>query len=304
MSSESKEVDYKRYSIDDIADDYKLTEAQLKQEWDKVMKYDCSENNNSFIGNKILYHYQFINLCKTIRKNKKSFFDMMSDEDNYKTLWNQTMKRNRAGTIQKRLFQAHQINNGSITFFKTCSAMYLYKKYNATSVLDFTAGWGGRGIGAVARNIKYTGIDTNIALKESYDKMFDKCENINMIWKSCLDVDLSQLDFDFVLTSPPYIDLEVYENMTKFESKENFHRNFMIPMINRCRKYCKGYVAINIAPDMYKDLTEKFNYEKCFMVEDLKEQKNGKTPDNIYIWKQFSKIKKIKIKRKLKIVKD
>jgi len=284
MSGENKVVEYKRYSINDIANDYKLSEAQISKEWDKVFKYDCSSNKNSFVGNKLLYHYQFMNLCKTTRKNKKSFYDMMTDDDNYKKMWEQTMKRARAGSIEKRIFQAHQINNGSIAFFKTCNAMYLYKKYNATSVLDFTAGWGGRGIGAVARDIKYTGIDTNISLKPAYDEMFNKHDNINMIWNSCLEVDLSELDFDFVLTSPPYIDLEVYENMTTFNSKENFHKNFMIPMIDRCRKYCKGYVAINIAPDMYKDLTEKFNYEKCSIVEDLKEHKNGKTPDNIYIW--------------------
>ena len=273
-----------RYSVDEIYDDYKLTDNQLKNEWKKVMEYDCSKNKNSFIGNKLLYHYQFLNLSKTTRKNKKSFYDMLQADDTYNSLWEQAKHRNRAGTVQKRLFQAHQINSGTIAFFKTCNAMYLYKKYNASSVLDFTAGWGGRGLAAVARDIKYTGIDTNTSLRDGYDKLFDKHNNINMIWKSCLEVDLSELDFDFVLTSPPYIDLEVYENMTKFESKENFHKNFMIPMIERCRKYCKGYVAINIAPDMYKDLTEKFGYEKCSIVEDLKEQKNGKIPDNIYIW--------------------
>jgi len=274
-----------RYSINDIYDDYKLSEDQVKNEWEKVMKYDCSKNNNSFVGNKLLYHYQFINLSKTTRKNKKSFYNMLQEDDTYNKLWEQTKQRNRAGTVQKRLFQAHQINTGSITFFKTSNAMFLYKKYNASSVLDFTAGWGGRGIAAVPNGINYIGIDTNTSLRDGYDKLFAKHDNINMIWKNCLDVDLSELDFDFVLTSPPYIDLEVYENMNKFESKENFYNGFLIPMIERCRKYCKGYVAINIAPDMYKDLIEKFEYEKCFVVEDLKEQKNGKTPDNIYIWK-------------------
>lgn len=273
-----------RYSIDDIHDDYKLTEEQLEKEWKKVMKYDCTENKSSFVGNNLLYHYQFYNLSKTTRKNKKSFYDTLKDGECYKMLWDQTKHRGRAGTVQKRLFQAHQINNGSIAFFKTSCAMYLYKKYNASSVLDFTAGWGGRGIAAVANDIKYTGIDTNTSLREAYEKMFEKHDNVKMIWNSCLDVDLSELDFDFVLTSPPYIDLEVYENMTKFETKENFHKNFMIPMIERCRKYCKGYVAINIAPDMYKDLTEKFGYDKCSIVEDLKEHKQGKTSDNIYIW--------------------
>ena len=273
-----------KYSIDDICEDYKLTDEQIEKEWKKVIKYDCSNNKNSFVGNKLLYHYQFANLTKTTRKNKQSFADRIQDDDAYKTLWEQTKQRSRAGTVKKRLFEAHQINTGSIVFFKTCNAMYLYKKYNASKILDPCAGWGGRGIGAVALGLHYTGMDTNISLRPSYEKMFAGKDNINMIWQSCLDVDFSDINFDFVLTSPPYIDLEIYEHMEAFQTKDNFYNSFLIPLINKCRKYCKGVVAFNIAPDMYKDLTKKYGYELCCESEDLKEQKQGKTPDCIYIW--------------------
>jgi len=107
---------------------------------------------------------------------------------------------------------------------------------------------------------------------------------VKMLWKNCLEVDFSALDFDFVLTSPPYIDLEMYEHMEAFESKENFYKNFLIPLLDKCRKHCSGAVAFNISPDMYKDLTNKYGYEKCDVTEDLKEHKQGKASDNIYVW--------------------
>jgi len=272
------------YTLKDIHDDYRLTDQQIAREWAKVMEYNCNENKNSFVGNKLLYHYQFENLAKTTRKTKRSFDKRLEDEEEYKKLWEQTKHRSRAGSVQKRLFQCHQINTGSIVFFKTPNAMYLYKKYGATKVLDPCAGWGGRGIAAVALGIQYTGIDTNTSLKPAYDKMFKGKDNINMIWKNCLDVDMSELDFDFVMTSPPYIDIEVYEHMPLFGSKDNYYNNFLIPLINKCRNHCKGAIAINISPVMYKDLIKKYAYDECVHTEDLKEHKQGKASDLVYVW--------------------
>ena len=59
---------------------------------------------------------------------------------------------------------------------------------------------------------RLTGIDTNINLKPAYDKMIENYGG-NMIYDNCLNVDFSQIDYDFVLTSPPYINLEKYECM-------------------------------------------------------------------------------------------
>lgn len=276
-----------KYTLQDIQDDYTLSEKEIAKEWMNVMLHDCSTNKTTFAGNKLLYHYMLTNLAKTTRKGKKSFADTLTNADAYAKLWEQTKKRGRAGSVQKRLFQAHQINTGSIAFFKASNAMYMYQKYKATKVLDPTAGWGGRAIAAVALGgIDYVGIDTNISLKPAYEKMFAKTQKVKMLWQNCLEVDFEEIECDFVLTSPPYIDLEMYEHMEAFGSKENYYKNFLIPLLDKCRKHCSGAVAFNLAPDMYKDLTGKFGYETCDVTEDLKEHKQGKTPDNIYVWKK------------------
>ena len=110
---------------------------------------------------------------------------------------------------------------------RPASAIQMYKKYKATSVLDFTAGWGARMIAAMALDIDYIGIDSNQSLKPGYDKIIKLLKpytksKVKMIWKEAQTVDISKLPkYDYVFTSPPYEYLEVYEHMTNYENKNN-----------------------------------------------------------------------------------
>jgi hypothetical protein len=183
--------------------------------------------------------------------------------------------------------------------FKSTTAKYLYQKYNATSVLDPTAGWGGRMLGAWALGIDYTGIDTNTNMKPAYDSMIDVLDNktpaifekpnLQMIWQSALDVDFSKLDYDFVLTSPPYVNLEIYEHMEPWESDEKFYTEFFIPLWQKCIDNIKqgGTICFNISPKMYDDAVS-FGLPVCEDEEDLKQQLGQQTgkkkQDKIYIW--------------------
>lgn len=268
-----------------------LNETKLQKEIKKVKKYKQKENTLSFIGNNLLYHFQMDNLCKTHRKNKKSLFEIFQNEEDIKTLVKQTEQRERTGTLENRIFECWRINNGSITFFKMCNAMYLYQKYKPTRILDMTAGWGGRMLGALALNIPYLGFDTNLNLKKGYDDLITAWAGTSyseIKFISCLDANLEEVDYDFMMTSPPYEDLEIYENMETY-SKPDYYKKFLIPMIEKSRKHINkktgcGYTAINISPQIYKLLTETYKYEKCLFTEDLKEQKNGKSLDMIYFW--------------------
>ena len=46
-------------------------------------------------------------------------------------------------------------------------------------MLDPTAGWGGRMLGAWALGIDYTGVDTNTNMKIAYDNMMDMLDEYN-----------------------------------------------------------------------------------------------------------------------------
>lgn len=273
-----------RITFQQIVDDKKISAKQRHKDLENLKKFKADSNERKFCGNNYLYHYQMENLCKT-KVKKFSLYEKMMNDQEYKKLYEKAQKLNRTGNLANRLFEAERFN-GAVVFFKPSVAKFLYKKFNATKVLDFTAGWGGRMLGAWSLGIDYTGIDTNINLKPAYDSMIQELDgNLKMIWDSCLNVDFSKLDYDFVLTSPPYINLEVYEHMTPFESN-TFYEQFLIPMIEKSLKYIKknGKVAINISPKMYEELIETF--PPCDEEYDLLQQKRlGKDKqDKIYIW--------------------
>jgi hypothetical protein len=154
-------------------------------------------------------------------------------------------------------------------------------------------------LGAFAARCRYTGYDTNIDLKPAYDAMMGhmlmpggnplyKPGFLKMVWENFLTADISDIDYDLVLTSPPYINKEMYPHMPAFESKAKFYTDFLIPLINKCRDNMKrsGWVCINISPVMYKDLTVTHKYPVCERQEPLLQQKRlGKDKaDMIYCW--------------------
>jgi hypothetical protein len=298
-------------TLSDIENHKNITTKELRKDLDNLNKFDASTNANNFAGNPFLYHYQFKNLLKCRREDGKTIYDIAADQTQWDKLIENTKVRNRGGrTAAGNVFECFRINLGSVVMFKSTTAKYLYKKYKAKNVLDPTAGWGGRMLGAWSLGINYTGIDTNIEMKPAYDDMMtflkaetgfdnalfevDNGSKLNMIWQSCLDVDFSELEYDFVLTSPPYVNLELYEHMTPWEKDEDFYTNFFIPLHTKCVTHIKkgGNVAFNISPKMYEDAL-KFGLTPCDEEEDLKQQmgqkanslKAGKKKqDKIYVW--------------------
>ena len=297
-------------TISDIETHKTLSVKELKKDLDNLKKFDASENANNFFGNKFLYHHQFKNLLKCKREDtKKTIYDIYNDPAQWEKMLENTRKRNRGGrTAAGNIFECFRVNLGSVVMFKATTAKYVYKKYNATSVLDPTAGWGGRMLGAWALGINYTGIDTNTEMKPAYDDMMrfmqgdanefgnglfveNNSSNLKMLWQSCLEVDFSKIDYDFVLTSPPYVNLEIYEHMELWDSDTAFYKEFFIPLWQKCIDNIKigGHVCFNISPKMYDAAVEN-GLPICDMEEDLLQQlgqqKKKKKQDKIYIWKK------------------
>ena len=280
-----------------------ITDKELKRDLSNLLKFDGKHNSNNFFGNPFLYHFQLKNLLKCKRENSDTIYDVYNDADKWNKLIENTIKRNRNGkTASGNVWECFRINLGSVVMFKSTTAKYLYKKYKAKHVLDPTAGWGGRLLGAWACDIDYTGIDTNTEMINAYKEMntylkkendkqlFKKKTKQQMIWKSCLDVDFSKIDYDFVLTSPPYINLEIYEHMDTWSDDEQFYKGFLIPLWDKCAFNIKkgGTICFNISPKMYDDAVS-FGLKICDMEENLIQQLGQKTgkkkQDKIYIWK-------------------
>lgn len=295
-----------KVTIKDIEDHKLITNDELDRDLKNLKKFSAQENTNNFYGNPFLYHFQFKNLLNCRREKGKTIYDIWNDREAWNKLIDSTRKRNRGGrTAAGNVYECFRINLGSIVMFKSTTAKYLYKKYGATHVLDPTAGWGGRMLGAWALDINYTGIDTNTNMKQAYDDMLEYLDNysefgnpliqeerngkLEMLWQSCLDVDFGAIDYDFVLTSPPYVNLEIYEHMTPWQKDEDFYKNFFIPLWQKCVDNIRtgGKVCFNISPKMYADALAH-GLKPCDNEEDLLQQlgqqKGKKKQDKIYIW--------------------
>jgi hypothetical protein len=195
----------------------------------------------------------------------------------------------RPGEMPYRIYEAHRFNSGCV-FFKPTTAKYVAKLFGATHMMDPCAGWGGRMLGAWSADCAYTGFDTNTDMIPAYEAMINKIssEKHKIRWENFLTADISDVSYDLVLTSPPYINLEVYPHMTPFESKAKYYKDFLIPLIRKSQINIrrKGWVCINISPKMYKELTKDYGFPECNRQEPLLQQKRlGKDKmDMIYCW--------------------
>tara|TARA_R110002096_G_scaffold367901_1_gene561180 strand:+ start:41 stop:1186 length:1146 start_codon:yes stop_codon:yes gene_type:complete len=240
-------------------------------------------NPNGFAGNKILYHYQFKELMETKRDKVLSLKEVFDSPDN-KAYWiAQTIKMNRRPKLDYiepvDIFECYRRCKGSVVSFKAMAMRSIIDKYNGTKVLDPTAGWGGRMLGSIAQGCEYTGIDTNLNLIKGYDEMIKKFGGgkATMIYDDCLKVDYSNIDYDIVITSPPYFNLEQYSHMTLFESNEKYHTEFLIPLIIKLLVDIEdlGKVCINISEYIYKDYL-KYGGRPCNETFEYAQQMGGK----------------------------
>lgn len=288
-------------TIRDVEDHKRITTAELIRDLENVKRFNPKTNKNSFAGNPFLYHFQLPNLLRCRRQNGDTIYDHWEDPVSWKNLIDNTRKRNRGGrTAAGNVYECFRINLGSVVMFKATTAKYIYSKYGATSILDPTAGWGGRMLGAWSLGIPYVGIDTNIEMDHAYNQMIKFLNeqdgslykpNLRMIWDSCFEVPFRQFKYDLVLTSPPYINTELYEHMEPFQSRHLFYTEFLIPLWERCMKHIKkgGHVCFNISPTMY-DAMIGYGNPKCDKSEPMKQQlgqkMNTKKQDMIYVWKR------------------
>ena len=287
------------FTIDDILNCKKFDEKILIKDYQSLINFKADINPRKFCGNKIIYQHQFPHLlnCRRDTKNYKTIYEYFKDETLKEKLWKETIHRNRRDDCPipsaTDIYECHRLNNGAIVPFKSSTAKYIYKKYGATSILDPTAGWGGRLLGASSLGLKYVGYDTNLKLKDGYEKMIDllNIKNCEMRWESSQEQDFSDIEYDMILTSPPYINLELYEGMTPFENEKEFYYNWLIPLLGNAYEGLSdgGHMCINISPKMYKKLIH-YGHLECDFKEDLRQQLGKqyktKSQDYIYIWEK------------------
>ena len=288
------EPDYDAITYTDIVRSKRLTHTQLVSDFNKLTKVKCDEPTNSYMGNSIIYNFFVDEMIKTQRdvKGYITFDKVMADPELKKKWIDQAIKIGRTKLDYLRpqdLWECYRRCKGSVNTFKAPMVKHLIRKFEATHYLDPTMGWGGRFLGAMSEGIKYTGIETNTNLMAGYTKMkelYDEEDEATFIWKDCMLVNFSRIDYDFVLTSPPYFNLETYSNMKPFESNEMYYKAFLIPLILKLKLFIRrnGKVLINISNYMYDDYL-KYGGIKATETMELPQSMGGKkNKEMIYIF--------------------
>ena len=235
----------------------------------------------------------------TVGKEGISFYEFWSRKSEYKKkryIQNILDSYKERGSNQNELQIFWRIFNlyfGSISIFKTVIAMNVYCRYKPTSVLDMTMGWGGRLVGCAALNIpKYTGIDLNTRLERPYADMVAALKpysttKFDLRFKNALDVDYSKIDYDLVLTSPPYYDIEQYEGQPVMD-KDTWDSEFYTPLFERTWKHLKrgGHYCLNIPAEIYERVAKKVlgAADELLPMPKGQRTKEEKYKEFIYVW--------------------
>jgi hypothetical protein len=306
-----KKNNYTRKQKKQISDKiYDLTDKDVMDDYNKLCEIGCNYHKElSNYGNKVVNKYTLVERLNTKGKQNVTFYDLYQNRSYFKKkpyvkkIINFYKKNRKNYDEAKIFFRLSNLYFTAISIFKPLIAMRIYCEYKPTSILDFTMGWGGRLVGACALNIpKYIGIDNNKNLKTPYNNMSSflhkhSTTKIDLYFQDALDVDYSKLDYDFVLTSPPYYNIEIYGDVNVdvndkawLKTKEEWNNDFYIPIFERTFQYLKkgGHYCLNISNELYENVAIKVlgKANKKIPMPKYKRSFTKNYTEFIYIWQK------------------
>lgn len=179
------------------------------------------------------------------------------------------------------------------TLYPFPAGMEVIKMFKPKRWLDPTAGWGDRLRVAIASNVDYVGVDSNTSMDKAYKSIIDDLAKGSKQYKVKIgrfqDVRITG-KFDLVFTSPPFFNVEVYENMKDWKDIEEFMEEFLQPLLRKSYDHLEnnGHIVLYIEdrPDaafidlmkLYvKEELPNLEYEGAFYYE-------GAKPRPYYVW--------------------
>jgi 16S rRNA G966 N2-methylase RsmD len=203
---------------------------------------------------------------KVMRKNMRHFHDVANYKGHsVRTLWKKENlekalrfnKQQHSTPYASEIIRSLSFTNGlgKVTMYRPAIAKKVVEYFDAKTVLDVCAGWGGRMIGSKSadlKNILYTGIDPCVKTYQGLCSIRNELSltGVTLINKPA-EIALQELSedarFDLALTSPPYYNLEIYSNETNQSTSvardykswvENFLKPVIIGVIKRVKYSC------------------------------------------------------------------
>jgi hypothetical protein len=208
-----------------------------------------------------------------------------------------TRIRDYAIRTKQDLFRCLNFINHAPAQFPPVTAGRVYRHFEARHVFDPYAGWGDRCIAAIALGIKYTGVDSNGNLSPLFTNMvefYDAQDSVVMHFKKCQDVDIKDIDFDLVLSSPPFWNHNrgsIPKLVEKYNGTEPDYNKFLNEslkiMIVQCRQHAN--VCLHLPEQMYLDILQHVGPCDFTMLFKTGHCRKGMSHNVIYCWSKLVK---------------
>lgn len=245
---------------------FNMTNEQCLTKFKKLVEYDTSkliigdELNQTMLGLDIANTWMphlFGVRCRSFR----SPLDAFEDPDILKKAIDKRIQLgdNMSDAGMRKALSwvsgTHKVSN-----FRPTIAKFIYDNYAGDGhVLDFSCGFGGRLLGAMASDkVKfYHGTDPCDQTAFVLENMAYTFKNGKGAWIDNVpfeDLNLHNHQYDLAFSSPPYFDTEHYsyeanQSWVRYKTRDMWREGFLVPTIEKCYKHVKtgGYFVINVA---------------------------------------------------------
>jgi hypothetical protein len=214
-------------------------------------------------------------------------------------------RKNKAD-LQKKFTDIHQLREYIYNSTKVCTnfsianAIAVVKHFNPKKWLDISAGWGDRLVAAIACQVEYFAVDPNPGLHDKYQDIIQSLDPKNakkytLVHSGFEDIDLKKQTFDFVFSSPPFFDFEIYsqdksDSLVRYANEQDWYRHFLLTSFWKAFKCLdpNGHIVLYVPPKygdrLVKDTVAKNLHFKGRILLD----KNGTLLKNIafFVWRK------------------
>lgn len=197
---------------------YSYSNSDLLKDWTALIKWNARVDtmaSTQRVGMKLCEHF-FPNFFDIENKDGNSFKSLWKADKLEKVLrWNRKSHSTPyLSELRRGIYFNYKLAKS--TMYRPQMAKMVVTNLGAKRVLDPCAGWGGRMLGTVAAGAEYVAFEPNTETYESLLKLVELLgieDKVRIIKDSALKMDKYDIgEFDLILTSPPYFDLEVYSH--------------------------------------------------------------------------------------------
>lgn len=253
---------------------YDLSKEEMKEEFLRITETPKERMvlgnllQMSMIGLKLANHFH-PQMWRVQVKGSKAPVDRFNDDEKLRAVILKALKvfPNRLSTNDsnmRRMLKTYS-NTACVSNFRptVAKAIYEYFSGDGDSVLDFSAGYGGRLLGCLSLRRAYTGIDPCykqiLGLKRmvaTLDSLVNLNTKANIVFGCAEDVmpSLKSSSVSLIFSSPPYFDLERYsednrQSYIRYPLYAEWIEKFLKKIITESYRLLEpgGYFVVNIA---------------------------------------------------------